>query len=163
METATLWQRALEDPALQELPFKIESNEHGQLLLSPHTPRHSLLQSRVMRLLDRHATGAGEATVEFAVRTSRGVRVPDVVWISEERLAQIPDDAEASPVMPELIVEVVSSSNTETGMQERRDLYFEEGASEVWLCDENGALTFFDASGEINKSTLAPSSPKVVS
>jgi len=29
METATLWHRVLNDPQLQELPYKIETNEHG--------------------------------------------------------------------------------------------------------------------------------------
>lgn len=158
-QTASLWHRALHDPQLQDLPFKIETNEYGQLVLSPHKPRHSFLQSKILRLLDRHAPGSGESVIEFSVETPKGVKVPDVVWISEEQRAQIPDDAEASPVMPELCVEVLSESNTDEEMVEKRRLYFDTGAEEVWTCDADGRVRFFDTDGERATSALAPSFP----
>jgi Uma2 family endonuclease len=160
--TPSLWHRALHDPQLQDLPYKIETNERGQLVLSPHTPKHSRLQSRLLRLLDRHVARTGEATIEFAAATPKGVKVPDVVWLSEGRWAQIPDDAEASPVMPELCVEVVSGSNTDDEIAAKRRLYFDEGAAEVWTCDLKGRLRFFDADGERAQSTLAPDMPSSV-
>jgi len=52
----------------------------------------------------------------------KGVKVPDVVWLFETRWAQIPDDAEASPVTPELRVEVRSESNTDAELVEKRAL-----------------------------------------
>lgn len=158
-QTASLWHRALHDPQLQDLPFKIETNEYGQLVLSPHKPRHSLLQSRILAQLLRHVKADGEPTIEFAVETAKGMKVPDVVWMSESRLRQIPDDAEASPVMPELCIEVLSESNTETEMTEKRRLYFETGAEEVWTCSPDGQIRFFDADGERSTSALAPSFP----
>jgi Uma2 family endonuclease len=120
METATLWHRVLHDPQLQDLPFKIETNEHGQLVLSPHKPQRGYLQMRIGELLRDHVDRPGRRAVEFAVETAKGIKVPDVAWISEERWAQIPDDAEASPVMPELCVEVLSESNTEAVRRRRR-------------------------------------------
>ena len=104
----------------------------------------------------------GEPTVEFAVETPRGVKVPDVVWISETRAAQIPDDAEASPVMPELVVEVLSRSNLQRQREEKIRLYLDGGAQEVWLCDADGRLTLYDAAGERKTSALAPSFPKTI-
>lgn len=157
--TASLWHRALHDPQLQDLPFKIETNAHGQLVLSPHKPVHSRQQSHILRLLDRHAPSSGEAVIEFAVETTEGVKVPDVVWISEERWAQIPDGAAASPVVPELCVEVVSTSNTGAEMDEKRRLYLEGGAREVWTCDLEGQVRFYDGDGERSSSRLAPSFP----
>ncbi len=161
-EVARLWRRVLRDPHLRNLPYKVETNQHGQIVLSPRKPRHSFAQTRISDLLRDHLTQPGARAVEFAVETTKGVKVPDVVWISEERLAGIPDDAESSPVMPELCVEVLSEDNTVAEIDEKRRLYFESGALEVWICATNGTMTFYDPSGEIPASTLAPSFPASV-
>jgi Uma2 family endonuclease len=161
--TRDAWSRALSDPQLQDLSYKIETNEHGQLVLTPHKLRHSLHQTRIATMLRDLAPDTrlprGEPAVELAVETPWGVKVPDVVWISEERLAKIPEDAAASPVMPELVIEVLSESNTRTEMEEKRRVYFAGGAQEVWTCDPVGRMTFYDADGEISRSKLAPAFP----
>lgn len=162
METATLWHRVLNDPQLQDLPYKIETNEHGQIVLSPHKPQHGLRQGRLVRVLTQHARESGEAAVEFAVDTAKGVKVPDVVWMSDERLAEMPDDAEASPVMPEVVVEVLSEGNTDAEIAEKRQLYLDEGAVEVWTCAEDGTMTFFDETGTIERSSVLPPFPSEV-
>jgi hypothetical protein len=162
METATLWHRVLNDPQLQDLPYKIETNEHGQIVLSPHKPQHGIRQSKVSDLLRDHATQAGTRAVEFAVETAKGVKVPDVVWMSEERLVEMPDDAEASPVMPEVVVEVLSEGNTDAEIAEKRQLYLDEGAQEVWTCAGDGTMTFHDETGTIESSAVVPSFPREV-
>jgi len=162
-QTATAWHRALRDPHLQQLPYKVETNAHDQILLSPHTPWHSTMQVRISDALRDHLGERGLRAVEFPVDTPQGVKVPDVVWLSEERASQLPPDAEASPVMPELVVEVLSASNTETEMTEKRTLYFEQGATEVWTCAPDGTMTFYIAPDEqANASTLVPSFPSTV-
>ena len=160
--TSTLWHRVLTDPQLRDLPFKVETNEPDQIVLSPHKPHHSFHQSRLIRMLLEHVQFEGEPTIEFAVETSEGVKVPDVVWISDERAVQIPDDAEASPVMPELVIEVLSRSNSKRQMMAKVDLYLDGGAQEVWLCDADGRLSFYDEAGERGASALVPSFPKAV-
>ncbi len=161
-EVASLWRRVLRDPYLRNLPYKVETNQHGQIVLSPHKPRHSLQQGRLIDLLRDHLTQPGARAVEFAVETAKGVKVPDVVWISRERLAQIPEDAESSPVVPELCVEVLSEGNTPAEIDEKRRLYFEGGALEVWVCAPDGTMAFYDQRGEIPASKLAPSFPASV-
>jgi len=42
-------------------------------------------------------------------------------------------------------------------MAEKRALYLDAGALEVWTCDENGRLRFFDPGNELAQSNLAPS------
>lgn len=162
-----LWRRALSDPSLRDLPFKIETNAYGQLVMSPHKPRHSLLQSAIADLLKALAPDAGlpagKAATEFAVATAEGIKVPDVIWISEERLRDLPADAEASPVMPELVVEVLSKSNTAAEMEEKRRLYFDTGAREVWTCSVERRLTFYTPEGEAAASRMIPSFPRTVS
>lgn len=158
----SMWHRVLRDPQLRELPYKIETNEHGQLVLGPHKPYHGYLRMRIGELLLRHVERPGRRAVEFAVETPKGVKVPDVVWLSDERWAQIPEDAEASPVMPELCVEVRVEDNTDAEMREKRQLYLEEGAQEVWVCDADRHFRFFDADGERDRSALAPDCPPTV-
>lgn len=96
------------------------------------------------------------------MRTEAGVKVPDVVWLSEDRWNQIPEDAEASPVMPELCVDVRSEGNADAEMEEKTHLYPEEGAKEVWICDEDGGIRFFGAEGERSGSALAPDVPAAI-
>ncbi|MEM8560252.1 MAG: Uma2 family endonuclease, partial [Bacteroidota bacterium] len=125
----------------------------------PHKPRHTFAQKRLTELLDARVEGEGVAYAELAVETSEGIKVPDVVWISHERLDRIPEDATASPVMPEICVEVLSRGNSEREMTEKRALYFAHGAREVWLYDLDGTLRFFDADGPLDRSTFAPTMP----
>jgi Uma2 family endonuclease len=69
------------------------------------------------------------------------------------------DEAAAAPIAPEICVEVRSPSNTDAEMDAKRALYFEAGAEEVWICDEDGAMRFYDADGEMDASHRAPAFP----
>lgn len=155
-----LWRRVLDDPQLQSAPYKVETNVQGQLLLSPHKPKHSFIQVRLTDLLDEYAPENGERAVELAVETPEGVKVPGVIWMSDERVAQIPDEAEASPVMPELCIEVLSSGNTCAEMEGKVALYLRSGAREVWLVSVDGAVAFYTEGGQVKASALAPSFPR---
>ena len=157
------WAQGMRDPQLQDLPYKVETNARGQIVLSPHTPYHSLLQSVIYDALTAHVENAGQPITEFPVETVDGVKVPDVVWISRDRLRQVPREANASPVSPEICIEVRSDSNTEAEMNEKRQLYLDAGAEEVWTCDENGEMAFYDGDGQRSDSTLVPDFPGALS
>lgn len=159
MDTLSAWSRALRDPSLRDLPYKIETNEYGQLVMSPQKPKHGRLQFCVAELLSQLIEKAGRASVEFAVETSKGVKVPDAVWISDERWNEMSDHADASPLAAEICVEVLSKSNTQAEIEDKRRLYFESGAEEVWTCDLKGRMQFFDVDGERAASALVPSFP----
>ncbi|MCI5146791.1 MAG: Uma2 family endonuclease [Candidatus Electrothrix sp. AR3] len=60
----------------------------------------------------------------------------------------------------EICIEVFSSSTTHKEMEEKRKLYFEQGAKEFWLCTEQGDLTFFNVHGELKASSLVPDFPE---
>lgn len=83
------WSEALRHPQLRDLPFKIETNAQDQLVLTAQKIYHSNLQGEILLLLasERGPTGEGRPRPEFAVHTSDGVKVPDVIWISAERWA----------------------------------------------------------------------------
>ena len=158
-QSIVLWEQVCADPYLRDLPYKIETNELGQIILSPHKTRHSELQGDLILLLARHAPPTGRPRPEYPVQTTKGIKVCDVIWISSERAARVPEGAEASPVMPELCIEVLSSSNTTAEIDQKCRLYFDGGAEEVWVVSEAGQVNFYDAGGAIPASRLAPSFP----
>jgi len=153
------WADVIGDATLKDLPYKIELNRYGQIIMTPHWPIHSEIQSILQEELSHRLTG-GRAVQEYAIQTSSGIRVADVVWRSDERWRTIRSAGVApAPIAPEICIEVQSRSNTDEEMAEKRTLYFEAGALEFWLCSESGQLRFFDPDGEHPRSGLVPSFP----
>lgn len=157
-KTHLLWKDVCEDPNLHDLPFKIELTANGTLLMSPTRLKHGQRQHRIARLLEDHVRVEGIIIPECAIRTQDGTRVADVGWFSRKRWAVVEDDYDAS-VAPEICVEVLSPGNTVEEMARKRVLYFGAGAEEVWICDIAGRMHFFDASGFLQASHLAPTFP----
>ncbi len=151
------WQQICDDPALQDLPFKIELNEVGQIVMTPVDNNRGRLQARLGALIMRHAPG-GEVIAECSVVTEKGVKVPDVAWISSSFLARH-GYSTPYPEAPEICVEVASPSNSSRQLAKKRSLYFASGAQEVWICDAFGNLEFHTAAGEIETSALIPDFP----
>jgi len=75
--------------------------------------------------------------------TPGGVKVPDVVGMSPSRRKAMQGTGDPFTQAPEICVEVMSTSNTDAEMQERRALYHEIGAEEVWVAAPDGPLRFF--------------------
>ena len=154
------WEDLCADPALRDLPYRIEQDRYGRLLMSPTAFRHGRRQTRIARLLE-DALG-GEAAVECAIETAEGVKVADVVWMSDAFLTQVDADAFALAVAPPICVEVMSPSNVWAEMEEKVTLYLARGAQEVWVCEPDGALRVFAHEGEVEASRLAPGAPRAV-
>ncbi len=153
------WVQVCSDPILKNLPYKIELNEWGKIVMSPVSIKHILYQEKIAEWL-RKLLKQGKALQEFPVQITdtQSVKVADVVWISEEILNQVSDQF-ASPIAPEICIEVISPDNTQTEMLEKKDLYFRSGATEFWICHENGKLEFFNANGAIDQSIMVPEFP----
>ena len=151
------WHEIVDDPALQDLPYKVETNRRGQLILSSHSNHHSLQQRSVQQLLDRYAP-EGIVAPEFALATDRGVKVPDVVWMSATRWEAMRQTGDPSTLAPEICVEVLSASNTVDELAEKRALYRDAGADEVWLVEPDGRIRFFRAN-VTDRSKIAPDCP----
>ena len=154
------WQDICDDPNLQNLPYRIELNKDGHVIMSPQKVYHSIFQGEIENLL-RQLTNHGRAFPECAIYTESGTKVADVVWVSEERLNIIKHEVECS-IAPEVCIEITSDSNTESEMRHKKALYFRRGAQEFWLCDEHGDLRFFNPAGAIEQSGLIPKFPKKI-
>ncbi|MTJ06609.1 MULTISPECIES: Uma2 family endonuclease [unclassified Anabaena] len=154
------WEDVCEHKQLQDLPFKIELNKWGQIVMSPVKIKHSFYQGRIQRLLES-LLKTGEVMPECAINTSDGVKVADVVWCSEARFDQIQDEISAS-IAPEICIEVKSTGNTFDEMEFKKKLYLEAQAIEVWLCNEQGKIKFYNQQGELKNSLLVPDFPNQI-
>ncbi len=154
------WEEVCENRQLQDLPFKIELNKWGQIVMSPVKIKHSFYQGRIQRLLES-LLKTGEVMPECAIDTSDGVKVADVVWCSAERFDRIQEQVSAS-IAPEICIEVKSSGNTLDEMEFKKRLYFEAQAAEVWICNEQGQITFYNEQSELVQSLLVPNFPNLI-
>jgi Uma2 family endonuclease len=152
------WQQACEATYLRDLPCKIELTPQGQILMSPVKIYHSALQGKIAALLYLHLEQQGQVLSACAIQTRLGIKVADVAWVSASRFAEIKTQTACS-VAPEICVEVLSDSNTEAEMQQKRQLYFAQGAQEVWICDETGHIAFYSETACLSHSQRLPSFP----
>jgi Uma2 family endonuclease len=106
---------------------------------SPHL-RHQQIIGKIAFQLENWSqkTGLGETIIAPGVIFSQTDSViPDLVWISKTRLAQLEDSAGHLTGAPELVVEVISPGTN----QEKRDreiklkLYSVQGVREYWIVD----------------------------
>ena len=82
------WAEVLADQTLVNLPFRVETNCYGTLLMTPppsghHSSRQGEIAFQLRSLL------AGHALPECPVSTLDGVRAADVGWYSSERFALV--------------------------------------------------------------------------
>jgi len=154
------WQEVCEHPSLKDLPFKLETDRWGHIVMSPATNKHSWLQGEILALL-RQSLPGGRVLPECSIQTSEGVKVADVAWGSVDFFARH-RFANPYPESPEIVVEVLSPSNTWAEMQEKRELYLACGAREFWLCGEDGRVRFYSRDFELERSALALGFPEKV-
>jgi Uma2 family endonuclease len=158
------WGEVLADPWLADHPFRIESNAFGQIVMTPpaggsHATRQSEIAFQLRSLL------GGRALCECPVSTLDGVKAVDVGWYSEQRFQTVRGQL-AFEVAPEICVEVLSPRNSEAEMRTKRELYFEAGADECWICNLSGQMSFYhQAAPNIPKSqsTLCPEFTPLIS
>jgi Uma2 family endonuclease len=155
-----VWEQVLADPELARLPYRVETDRHGQLIMSPpphydHARRYGALGVWLMRLLPR-----GFVLGECPISTREGVKGIDVAWISRERDALQKGQACLTQA-PEICVEILAPSNTPREIREKRALYFAAGAEEVWFCRGDATIEVFlkDAPEKAGRSRLCPELP----
>ncbi len=144
------WQQVIDNPFLQDLPFKIELNKWGKILMSPASNNHGIRQYEVAKIID---TGkqSGKIIIECSIKTPEGVKVADVAWASDEFIYKHGDKTPYN-IAPEICVEIISPSNSQAEMNEKIQLYLNQGAKEVWLCNQKGEISYYSHAGKTNNS-----------
>ena len=107
-----------------------------------------------MRALDDHLS-EGESYSSFAIATPGGTKVPDVVWASDGRLDEMQKTGDPTMLAPEICIEVMSDFSD---WEEKRHLYLEAGAEEVWVVTEENEVRFF-AGEEMEESSVVEEFP----
>ena len=124
----------------RELPRRedlIQELHWGQVVsLTRPKIRHAKLQSRLVRLLRPIAEHLGvvESEVAFRALPEYELRGADVAFVSQHRWAATDDDDNLHG-SPELVIEVLSPSNTKHEMREKAALYLSTGTQEFWIVD----------------------------
>ena len=157
------WDELLADPELTRFDGRVETDHHGNIIVSLlPAPSHGSLQSEVGHLL-RTLLAQGRVLTECPISTADGVKATDVAWASPDRMRHL-GNRKCFVLAPEICVEVLSPRNTEAEMKEKMALYFHAGAQEVWLCAASGEMRFMarDTSRPMKLSRLCPSFPKRV-
>ena len=98
--------------------------------------RHYKIQQRLQWLLARSAVRLGFVGTEFAFRAlpENELRVADVAFVSRDRWDQMdPDDNLRGA--PELVIEVLSPSNTAAELMDKEKLCLDNGCREFWVVD----------------------------
>ena len=159
------WREICADPALNAIEGRVETDRFGQIIMTPSAGfSHSDFESDILTRLNA-LLSCGKARPECPISTSGGVRAADVAWISDERLKTALQE-NILVQAPEICVEVLSRSNTRNEITEKKRLYFEGGAEEVWICDLNGGMHFFGRNtcdDELGASAICPGFPERVS
>ena len=153
----------LADPDLARLPHRIETDRHGHIIMSPPpAPAHGDRESEIVFQL-KSLLPEGRTITDCPVSTSDGVKAPDVAWVVPERRQEV-RSLMCLIRAPEICVEVLSPSNTLEEIEEKTALYFAAGASEVWICEEDGKIRFhFRTPPKIRQSSeLCPEFPPAI-
>ena len=100
---------------------------------------HSTLQSALLLLIHTWCKGKGRVVSEWAIVLKRQgedwVPVPDLTYISYQRLPKSWKRNEACPIAPELVIEIISPGQTSKQFVDKTTDYFKAGVSRVWVVD----------------------------
>jgi len=136
------WSEILHDPELARLPHRIETDRHGHIIMTPPpAPFHGQKQHYLGSLL-KSLLPHGVIITECPVSTSDGVKAVDVAWVPVERTSEVKTEV-CLIGAPDICIEVLSPSNSPAEIREKKALYFEAGAREVWICNQDGTIDFY--------------------
>jgi Uma2 family endonuclease len=159
----TRWTEILADPSLAKVPDRIETDRHGHILMTPPPGlRHSERQGQIIGQLIQFAP-LGRTLPECPISTADGVKAIDVGWLDAGR-NEIGRDIPLLMRAPEICIEILSPSNSAAEIAEKRLLYFDAEATEVWICNRDGSFAFFSAADrQIPRSIICPPFPERIS
>jgi len=138
MATATARPILITVDQYRELPENediIQELHWGQVVeLTRPKMRHVKIQSRLVRLLRPKAEHLGviESEAPFRALPEFELRAADVAFVTQQRW-DAADDEDNLAGSPELVIEVLSRSNTNPQMKEKAALFLSTGCREFWV------------------------------
>ena len=98
---------------------------------------HSRLTASFWAELSSWANGFGQVAIEWSVLLKRQgqdwVPVPDLLYVSRDRLAADWREDAPCPILPELVIEIVSPDQTFKQLAQKSMDYLSAGVDRVWV------------------------------
>lgn len=112
---------------------------------------HGSTTGSLFILLSKWAQEKGRVVIEWSVKLTKNqqdwIPVPDLTYVSYDRLPIDWLKDEPCPVIPELVIEIISPGQTFGDMIEKATYYLQAGISLVWVVDTvSQTITVFTSS-----------------
>lgn len=141
--------------ALPETPAEFYYELHHGELVKMTRPKlkHSVRQTGMRKLFEGFAELGSYVEIEFAFRAlpEYEFRVADVAYVSAARFAACDLEGHFAGV-PDIVVEVLSPSNTAAEMLDKETLCLENGGCEFWVIDDKRQTVKITTSSGITKT-----------
>jgi Uma2 family endonuclease len=109
---------------------------NGELIMSPApSPHHQRISGKLFRLFDTARKTSGEvfyAPIDLYL-DQKNIFQPDLLYIPEVNKSFITDKGIEGP--PDLVVEIISPSNSYTDRNFKKKIYLAFGVKEYWIVD----------------------------
>ena len=117
-------------------PFYYELHRGELVQVARPKWTHESIQDRLHERLKEALRTTGRVMIELAFRAlpEYELRVADVAYITHERAASIAGDDNLHGA-PDLVIEVLSPSNTAREIKEKADLCLANGCRQFWVVD----------------------------
>ena len=128
----------------EKQPFELIDGEI--VIMAPTKFEHNTIQHIILEKLFRYIgeTGNGIARMEMAYVTEdkedwvKGAKVPDVMYIQQERLdeyyaTQVDYKQKPLILVPDIVVEIVSPTDKYVDVDRKIELYLVDGVKIIWL------------------------------
>ncbi|MEI6441725.1 MAG: Uma2 family endonuclease [Nostocales cyanobacterium ELA583] len=100
---------------------------------------HGSTTGALFILLSKWAENKGRVVVEWGIKLTRNqenwIPIPDLTYVSYNRLPADWLKDEACPIIPELVIEIISSGQTFGDMIDKATYYLQAGILLVWIVD----------------------------
>jgi Uma2 family endonuclease len=118
-------------------PFYYELRNGELVKVCRPKMRHSRRQRRLRKLMETAYgdRGTWETEVAFRARPEYEMRVADLAYLAGDRWESA-DDEDNILGAPDIVIEVLSPSNTVAEISEKRALCLENGSREFWTVDD---------------------------
>lgn len=129
--------------------LRIERTANGEVVIMP--PAFSDTGNRNLRIAvqlgnwaEQDGTGLGFDSSTGFTLPNGATRSPDASWIKLERWNALTEEQQASfaPICPDFVIELSSSSDTLSSLQNKMQEYLDNGARLGWLIDRKNRKVY---------------------
>ena len=129
--------------------LRIERTASGEVVIMPPAfsdtgNRNFNIAAQLWNWTEEDGTGIGFDSSAGFTLPNGATRSPDASWIKLERWNALTEEQKASfaPICPDFVIELRSSSDTLTSLQEKMQEYIANGASLGWLADRENRTVY---------------------